>query len=203
MATSTSSATVVSVRRKSIDSAVAGINDIPVPGSVEEVVIDPIACGFLRLFTGRQFNSENLQFWVTATQYKTELFEASTTAALKSQEEITKAATSIFNTFCADASDMQICLPAAVSKDLDKRMKSPKFDTFDQCITVCLKTMKVDVWPRFVLSDEFAQLCFYTERVNTGAITDIILDDTTPLPTISIADKVCFHLRVVKADHTI
>lgn len=162
--------------------------------SIEFLVDDPIACGYLRLFCESQFCVENVHFvvevgrfkdifsvdldaWGKNRDYKTldsdiGLHGLRTTGKdhridfkakkiiwpsnLVNQEEVEARMKVIWDLFLSDDAHDQICVPAQIFVNTLKRLQLIHVygpTVYDEALLDPLKTLKRDIFPRFIVSD--------------------------------------------------
>ena len=119
--------------------------------TVEDLVQNPIACGYLLDFCEKSFCAENLRFWVAVDQFKDRCRAMGN--ANVDLKQIENWARDIFNEYLSEYSKTEVSLPSADRKITNDRLQDiAKYqsEVFDVALRDPLNTMKKDIRGRFI-----------------------------------------------------
>jgi len=117
--------------------------------TVEELINNPIACGYLRKFTLSQHCSENLDFWILVDRFK-DGFKKDDLELMKQRAD------HIWDEHVSVTAPAEISLDSATRTIMDELMAKPITPaSFDPALKQSLVTLRKDIYPRFVKSQDF------------------------------------------------
>ena len=137
----------------------------------------PLSCGFLKLFTDKEYNSENLDFHIAVDGFK-DIYPID---ALQNAMEI-------WDDFCDDGSRNQICMSSHIEEELravlfKEGITTVPLSVFDSALKVAYTALEKDVFPRFKRSEIFTEL----KELYSNPIKDEVLN--TRMSAKSILDN--------------
>lgn len=165
---------------------------------VEDIISNPIACGYLRKFTLSQHCSENLDFWILVDRFK-DGFKKDDLELMK------KRADQIWDQHVSVTAPAEISLDSATREEMDELMAKPITPlTFDPALKQALVTLRKDLFPRFVKSPDFKvlkELLAASQPDHEFRPPDkTILDTLTPEELKSLKEKGDFEMDHVLND---
>ena len=108
------------------------------------ILRDPVACGFLRSFTQKEFNSENLLFALAVVDYKRSCHESDNENVRRHHANL------IWNSYCCADSKYEISLDSKTMDITTENMKAPDENCFDAAFLKATQTIEKDVLVGFL-----------------------------------------------------
>jgi hypothetical protein len=141
-------------------------SDITNQERLRAVLDDPLPCGFVKAFSLKEFNAENLLFIIAVQEYKRCFHDAEFAGT---EESYKHHAQLVWVTFCCEDSRHEISLDAKTLQHTQHMMETNVCEElFDKALMLAEKTLMVDVIPRFVRSPYFSK---YVEIMSSETIT--------------------------------
>ncbi len=141
-------------------------SDITNQERLRAVLDDPLPCGFVKAFSLKEFNAENLLFIIAVQEFKRCFHDAEFAGT---EESYRHHAQLVWITFCCEDSRHEISLDAKTLQYTQNEMDANRCteDLFDKALLLAEKTLMVDVIPRFVRSPYFVK---YVEIMSSDTI---------------------------------
>lgn len=150
--------------------------------SIEKIIESPLACGFLNLFCKEQHNNENLSFLMEVMRFR-DVFRVDLQAWPNSYHEndrnfvenesrswpsvkvnhceVLEIMREIYDKFIKDDSPYEICISQEVRLRTMMRVQNVELfgpEVFTEATIEPIKTLKRDIFPRFISSEIYAHM---------------------------------------------
>ena len=177
---------------------------------IMSILRDPVKCGYLLNFCNKEHTAENLCFIMMVSRFRDSMRQDFSSWS-KSWEEldrelqgrdenelvakavwpskrlqrsdIQKLIQSIWDNFISDDSVSQICMPAKVFANIERRKLLIDYygpDIFTEALLDPIKTLNQDVLPRFLASTDYKTM---TDRISALKEKTKVVDIKVPAPT--------------------
>ncbi|KAF1795842.1 RGS domain [Phytophthora cactorum] len=157
---------------------------------IDDIISNPISCGYLLDFCQKQYCAENLNFFMAVDKFKDEcgLLDFRDPESVQSCKEM---ADQIWADFLSLNSPNEVSLPSDDREQTQERMKRPgeyRSKLFDVAMQDAIKTLQKDTLMRFLKAQQYNEMASKVEAVHELIVKKVLDSDNSyqiDMPTVT------------------